>query len=81
MDLEKAGEPNKRNEVTVNIQITHMELSKYLQCSRQSITTLLSKLRQAGYIDYDRTFIKIIDLNRIRIRIIDQYLQYELFWL
>lgn len=65
VDLVKAGEPNKRNEVTVNIQITHMELSKYLQCSRQSITTILSKLRHAGYIDYDRKFIKIIDLKRI----------------
>lgn len=65
VDLAKAGESNNGNEVTVNIQITHMEISRYLHCSRQSITTALSSLRQAGYIDYSRTSIKIIDLKKI----------------
>jgi CRP-like cAMP-binding protein len=65
VDLAKAGESNNGNEVTVNIQITHMEISRYLHCSRQSITTALSSLRQAGCIDYSRTSIKIIDLKKI----------------
>lgn len=50
----------------ITLCITHMEISKYLQCSRQSVSTSLAQLRKEGIINYGRNEIYIKDLSRLR---------------
>jgi len=51
----------------IELRITHLEIAKYLQGSRQSVSFNLAKIRDKGIIDYSRNWIKVIDLKGLRI--------------
>ncbi len=50
---------------TVELYITHFEIAQYLQCTRQSVSTLMSKFREEAVIDYDRNWIRINDFQKL----------------
>ena len=54
--------PKKR----IDLHITHLEIAKLLQGSRQSVSLNLAKMRDEKIIDYDRNWMKIIDLKALR---------------
>ena len=47
----------------ISLHITHLEIAKYLQGSRQSVSLNLARMRDEGLIDYNRNWMKVIDLN------------------
>ena len=49
---------------TINIPLTHEEISYMVGCSRQKVTTYLSKWKKEGIIQYDRGFIQIVDMKK-----------------
>lgn len=51
----------------IELCVTHLEIAKYLQGSRQSVSFNLAKMRDRGIIDYSRNWIKVIDLKGLRI--------------
>lgn len=51
--------------VVIQMNITHKELAHYLYVSRQSITTLLSKLKKAGIINYNRSQMELYNLDQL----------------
>lgn len=55
----------KSNENTIELSITHFEIGKYLQCSRQSVSTFMSDIRKEGIIDYDRNWIRINSVQKL----------------
>lgn len=50
----------------IDLHITHLEIAKYLQGSRQSVSLNLAKMRDEGIIDYSRNWLKVIDLRGLR---------------
>ena len=50
---------------TITIPLTHEEISYMVGCSRQKVTTYLSKWRKEGIIQYDRGFIQLIDIEKL----------------
>jgi CRP-like cAMP-binding protein len=48
------------------IHMTHFEISKFLYCSRQSVSHNLSKLKAAGIIYYERNYFIINDIQKLR---------------
>ncbi|MDI7742663.1 Crp/Fnr family transcriptional regulator [Lysinibacillus fusiformis] len=51
---------------TINISLTHEEISYMVGCSRQKVTTYLSKWKKEGTIQYDRGFIQIVEIDKLR---------------
>lgn len=51
---------------TINIPLTHEEISYMVGCSRQKVTTYLSKWKKEGTIQYDRGFIQIVEIDKLR---------------
>ena len=50
----------------IELYITHLEIAKYLQGSRQSVSLNLARMRDEGLINYNRNWMKVIDLKGIR---------------
>lgn len=50
----------------IDLHITHLEIAKYLQGSRQSVSLNLAKMRNEGIIDYNRNWMKVLDLKKLR---------------
>lgn len=50
---------------TINIPLTHEEISYMVGCSRQKVTTYLSKWKKDGTIQYDRGFIQLVEIDRL----------------
>ena len=50
---------------TITIPLTHEEISYMVGCSRQKVTTYLSKWKKEGLIQYDRGFIQLIDIEKL----------------
>ena len=50
---------------TINIPLTHEEISYLVGCSRQKVTTYLSKWKKEGAIQYDKGFIQIVDIDKL----------------
>ncbi|MCM3388486.1 Crp/Fnr family transcriptional regulator [Ureibacillus chungkukjangi] len=51
---------------TINIPLTHEEISFMVGCSRQKVTTYLSKWKKQGIIQYDRGFIQLVDMDKLQ---------------
>lgn len=51
---------------TIDIPLTHEEISYMVGCSRQKVTTYLSKWKKEGTIQYDRGFIQIVEIDKLR---------------
>lgn len=51
---------------TISIPLTHEEISYMVGCSRQKVTTYLSKWKKEGIIQYDRGFIQLVDVDKLR---------------
>lgn len=51
---------------TINIPLTHEEISYMVGCSRQKVTTYLSKWKKEGTIQYDRGFIQLVEIDKLR---------------
>lgn len=51
---------------TINIPLTHEEISYMVGCSRQKVTTYLSKWKKEGIIRYDRGFIQLVNLKSLQ---------------
>ena len=51
---------------TINIPLTHEEISYMVGCSRQKVTTYLSKWKKEGIIQYDRGFIQLVDIDKLQ---------------
>lgn len=51
---------------TINIPLTHEEISFMVGCSRQKVTTYLSKWKKEGIIQYDRGFIQLVDMDKLQ---------------
>lgn len=52
--------------LVIDHPITHEEMSNILGCSRQKITTFLSKWKKEGYLKNERGMIKIINEEKLR---------------
>ncbi|MFC7687440.1 Crp/Fnr family transcriptional regulator [Ureibacillus sp. GCM10028918] len=50
---------------TISMPLTHEEISYMVGCSRQKVTTYLSKWKKEGTIQYDRGFIQLIDVDKL----------------
>ncbi|WP_168193890.1 Crp/Fnr family transcriptional regulator [Lysinibacillus sp. SGAir0095] len=50
---------------TINIPLTHEEISYMVGCSRQKVTTYLNKWKKEGIIQYDRGFIQLVDIDKL----------------
>ena len=53
------------NKNTVDLCMTHFEIAQYAQCSRESVTTFMNKIREESIINYDRNWIRINDLQKL----------------
>ena len=51
---------------TINIPLTHEEISYMVGCSRQKVTMYLSKWKKEGSILYDRGSIQLVNLDQLR---------------
>ncbi|KGR77817.1 Crp/Fnr family transcriptional regulator [Ureibacillus sinduriensis] len=51
---------------TISIPLTHEEISYMVGCSRQKVTTYLSKWKKEGIIQYDRGYIQLVDVDQLR---------------
>ncbi|MDN4495006.1 Crp/Fnr family transcriptional regulator [Ureibacillus aquaedulcis] len=49
----------------ITIPLTHEEISYMVGCSRQKVTTYLSKWKKEGTIQYDRGFIQLVDIDKL----------------
>lgn len=56
----------ENNILTINIPLTHEEISFMIGCSRQKVTTYLSKWKKEGVIKYERGFIQLVDLEKLQ---------------
>jgi len=54
------------DQCVINLHMSHLEISHYLQCSRQTVTMGLSKLRELKLIDYKRNKIEIKDIKKLK---------------
>lgn len=52
---ERVGKEDSLGNIIINLRLTHDELSQLTGASRQSITSLLTDLRDKGFIDYSRS--------------------------
>jgi len=50
---------------TINIPLTHEEISYMVGCSRQKVTTYLNEWKKEGSIQYDRGFIQLVDIDKL----------------
>lgn len=50
---------------TISIPLTHEEISYMVGCSRQKVTTYLSKWKKEGIIQYDRGYIQLVDVAKL----------------
>ncbi|MEK9199545.1 Crp/Fnr family transcriptional regulator [Ureibacillus sp. 179-F W5.1 NHS] len=56
----------ENNILTISIPLTHEEISFMIGCSRQKVTTYLSKWKKEGVIQYERGFIQLMDLEKLQ---------------
>lgn len=56
----------ENGKATISIPLTHEEISYMVGCSRQKVTTYLSKWKKEGIIQYDRGYIQLVDVTKLR---------------
>lgn len=57
--LQRYAHPSTDGTLTVDIPLSHEEISFIINCSRQKVTSYLNEWRQAGWISYERGNIQI----------------------
>jgi len=57
---------NTKKTVTLNLQLTHKDISKLAGTSRQSVTTTLRKLQSENILQYNRNNMLITDFDKIK---------------
>lgn len=62
--FQKHGQVNEFSTV-IEMNITHRELAQYMYASRQSVSMLLSNLKKAGIINYNRSQLEVYCLDRL----------------
>lgn len=72
--VEKAGRDAGYERVVRNI-LTHQELGGLCLASRQSVTTVLNELRQLNIIHFNRRYLLVRDLDKLREMAITTHLQ------
>jgi CRP-like cAMP-binding protein len=55
----------KNGELVVKNFLTHKDIAKLTFTSRQTVSSVLNRLKRAGKIDYDERYIKILTLQAL----------------
>jgi len=63
--LKEMSIENKENKFVCETTLTHMEISRIIGCSRQTVTEVLNKWKEQGLIEYNRNVIIISDIDKI----------------
>ena len=72
--VEKAGKDVGFEKVIRSI-LTHQELGSLCSASRQSMTTVLNELRQLNIIHFNRRYLLVRDLEKLREMALTTHLQ------
>jgi len=66
LELIITGNQTSNHSQKIILHMTHLEISKYLQCARQSVSLYLSKLKAEGIINYGRNYFEVLDIEKLK---------------
>ena len=63
---ERHGEPDPAGGVRVTVHLTHRELAGMVGASRENVSRALAAFRRRGFVDYDGSSLRLLDLEALR---------------
>jgi CRP/FNR family cyclic AMP-dependent transcriptional regulator len=63
---EQHGEPDPAGGVRVTVHLTHRELAGMVGASRENVSRALAAFRRRGFVDYDGSSLRLLDLEALR---------------
>lgn|GEM_PF-6431466 len=66
LEIPRRQKRNQSTHKTIPLFMSHAEISQYLQCSRQTVTMTLSKMRKSEVIEHLRNEIKILNEEGVK---------------